>query len=308
MALGKKCITQINKPANHLKNESTPEGQSSKKVTPPAESEKMVRRRVINAMKKLPRGVKNKLGLTNSPENIADRYIKERGTDNEFVRQMDAILVRHKLQSRSNQETPEERERRLEESAKIQNSENVSIEHIILKYFLYGGKVDAEAVKKEIIGIDNNGKLRSHNEWRKRFWFTKKPEFKERISIDQLREKLLQGTPFEQAGDEINGFRNEIIEVMFRYPTRNDMHERALELSVLDNKENSDDAARREYEEDFALWETQRLKDVAEAIDADLENLINSGILDDPIIPEIFIFTEEEFEAYKDEQDRLEKN
>ncbi len=141
------------------------------------------------------------------------------------------------------------------------NAEPLSLEQTILQYFLSGGKVQRSEVKRELFPKDNN-------ELSQRLWMLNN----DADTIDQMRH-IADSTPFEEEANDINGFRNVVLDIVQRYPTPTAMVDRILEIGTVDDKNAETKYYKSKQEAEFANGNSQQ--------DADLTQDENGAIQDD---------------------------
>lgn len=237
----------------------------------------------VDALSRVPKKFKDKLGKGKNEE-LATRYVSEKGTGSNFEKLFDSIILHAKAKSSYQKLTPEEKQQRLVENEQI-FQEPISLEHFIIQYFLNGGKVDSDELVTEVIGRTRDGKARSEAERRQRIWMSKKSKEGDKIMIDQLRE-LASGTIFEDEANSINGFRNAMLEVIRSYPTQKLMRERALQITegIKNDDEIDLDAGFKDYtpeqfEEMERLEYERQLAEIQEINEAIFET-INSNLVE----------------------------
>ena len=116
---------------------------------------------------------------------------------------------------------------------KALEAEPRSVRELLLQYFVNNGKIHTSDIRKELTGS-------SKGEQASRLGFTSN----DAPTIDQLQEKLLSGTPFEQMMEDPTAFRNEVIEVLSSYQGRAKMLEDISELALTDEQQYQADMAK----------------------------------------------------------------
>jgi len=115
-----------------------------------------------------------------------------------------------KAKQQAKQLSPEEAKQRAINRANALSLTPVNLEQAVLQYIAAGNRFNWDEIKRELFPT-------SHSEMMQRIGMLKK----DAKTIDNLR-GILNGLPFEDEANEVNVFRNAVLNAILNYPTLND--------------------------------------------------------------------------------------